>query len=100
MGWDRGENGVRYTSPMTGRQRLHALVDQLPDPEVSAAQRYLEFLRERPQDSLGAFLAQAPWDDEPLTEEDRIALEEGLEEAARGEVVDHEAVRRLALEVE
>ena len=85
---------------MDGRQALHALVDALPEPEVLAAQRYLEFLRERPQDPLRTLLESAPWDDEPLTKEDLVALREGLEEAARGEVVDHEEVERFALKDE
>jgi hypothetical protein len=32
---------------MPDRQQLHNLVDQLPEPEVAAAMRYLEFLSAR-----------------------------------------------------
>lgn len=40
-------------------------------------------------------LANAPEDDEPLTEEDERAIEEAREQVRRGEVLTHEEVRRL-----
>lgn len=43
------------------------------------------------------FLDEAPFDDEPVTEEDRAAIREGLAEEARGEVVSQEEVERLLL---
>jgi predicted transcriptional regulator len=44
------------------------------------------------------FLDEAPLDDEPVTEEDRAAIREGLAEKARGEVVSQEEAERLLLE--
>ena len=80
---------------MKNRRTLHALVDELPESELPAAQRFLEYLRRQPEESLRSMLAAAPLDDEPLTEEDLAAIREGLEEKARGDVVTHEEVRRL-----
>jgi hypothetical protein len=42
-------------------------------------------------------LNEAPLDDEPVTEEDRAAIREGLAEKARGEVVSQEEAERLLL---
>ena len=83
---------------MESRQALHALVDELPDDELGAAQRLLEHLREQGDDPLRSVLDAAPWDDEPLAEDDRAAIEEGLAERARGEVVSHEEVERILSE--
>jgi hypothetical protein len=51
-----------------------------------------------PRDPVLESLANAPEDDEPLTEEDERAIEEAREEVRRGEVLTHEEVRRLWLE--
>jgi hypothetical protein len=71
---------------MEERHALHALLDELPDDELVAAKRYLQYLRFRSKDSLRALLEEAPLDDEPVTEEDLAAVQEGFAEKARGEV--------------
>lgn len=80
---------------MEDRQTLHALVDEIPEAELPAARRFLEDLRRQPKGALRPILGAAPLDDEPLTEEDLAAIQEGLAEKARGEVVSHEELRRL-----
>ena len=80
------------------RRRLHRLVDELPDGEVHAAERYLEYLRDVPRDQLLRALANAPVDDEPLTEGDIAALAEADADVARGELVPWDEVRRDLLE--
>ena len=80
---------------MNARQALHALVDALPENELTAAQRFLEYLRQQGQDSLRSFLMRAPFDDEPLSEGDEAAINEARDEKARGEVVSQEEVERL-----
>jgi predicted transcriptional regulator len=82
---------------MVERQVLHVLVDDLPDDELAAAKRFLEFLRSRSKDPLRAFLDEAPLDDEPVTEEDLAAIREGFAEKARGDVVSQEEAERLLL---
>ncbi len=79
---------------MADRLSLHTLVDELPEAELPAAMRFLEYLR-RQADPLRSPLEAAPVDDEPVTEEDLAAIREGLAEKARGEVVSHEEVKRL-----
>jgi predicted transcriptional regulator len=82
---------------MKDRETLHTLVDDLPEAELSAARRFLEYLR-RQADPLRSILDAAPLDDEPVTDEDLAAIREGLAEKARGEVVSHEEVKRLVRE--
>ena len=79
---------------MSIRGVIHTLVDELPDGELAAAERYLEFLKDKGHDPLKALLASAPPDDEPVTEDDLTALREGLAEASRGDVISHDEVRR------
>lgn len=83
---------------MQDRQELHTLVDELPEPELAAARRFLEYLRQQPSDSLRVALDAAPLDDEPVTEDDLAAIREGFDEQARGETVSHEEVKRLLRE--
>lgn len=83
---------------MEDRQALHTLVDELPEPELPAARRLLESLRQHPEDPLRLVLSAAPLDDEPVTDEDLAAIREGLAEKARGETVSHEEVKRLLRE--
>jgi len=45
-------------------------------------------------DNLPSVLAEAPWDDEPETPAEALAVHEAYEGLARGEVVSHEELRR------
>jgi hypothetical protein len=78
-------------SPAT-RATLHALIDTLPDDELTEASRLLAALHE-PNPALRASLL-APLDDEPFTDEERKAVEAAEAAYARGEGVDGEDVRR------
>lgn len=85
---------------MSDRQTLHTLVDELPEPELLPAQRFLEYLRLQAVDPLRSVLYAAPLDDEPVTDGDLAAIREGLEEKARGDVVSHDEVKRLLRDAE
>lgn len=78
---------------MSTRDKLHRLVDELPESELAAAERFLHYLRATADPVLRALL-EAPLDDEPETEEERQAVQEAWEELARGEVRTLEEVRR------
>ena len=73
----------------TTRERLHAMLDELPDEQLDDAEAAIAALAVpfRP-------LAEAPEDDEPLTAEDLAAIAETRAELARGETVAGDAVRR------
>lgn len=80
---------------MTERERLHALIDTLPENEVHAALRFVEFLETEPSSRLWS-IEEAPLDDEPLTADEEQALAEAESDVAEGRVVSHmEARRRL-----
>jgi hypothetical protein len=76
----------------TTRERLHELLDELPDEllvDVEAAIVSLAAPPYRP-------LSEAPDDDEPLTADDLAAIREGREAYARGEyTTDDELKRRM-----
>ena len=76
------------------KTKLHALVDKLPECELeSVYQALLERLAEH--DPLLRVLLNAPEDDEPLSEEDRAAIDEAMESIARGEpAIPHEELMR------
>jgi len=83
----------------TTRDALHRLVDELPKRELSAARRYLEYLRNMGDPVLRAFL-EAPEDDEPETEEERVSADEAWQEYQRGEALSaDEAKRELDLDL-
>jgi hypothetical protein len=70
---------------MTTKERLHRLIDELPESELHAALRFLEYLRDLDEDPLLLALMQAPEDDEPDTPEERQASDEAWQEYLRGE---------------
>jgi len=86
-------NGPETDSLPVTRSQLHALVDTLPDTELTEAKRYLTGLSTVDDPPLRAALL-APIDDEPLTEEEIAAVEEAKEELARGEYLTMDAVKR------
>jgi hypothetical protein len=78
---------------MTGKDDLHRLVDELPEGELHAARRYLEFLKGLSEDPLLEALENAPWDDEPETPEEAAAVEEARKEYRKGKGRPWEEVR-------
>ena len=78
---------------MYTKDDLHRLIDQLPDNELLPAMRYLEYLRNMGDPVLKA-LIDAPEDDAPETDEERIAVTEAYDDLAEGKVVTLDDVRR------
>ena len=78
------------------RQHAHQLIDSLPEAQISGLVRFLESII----DPVSAALNNAPFDDEPETEEERLAVAEAREWLKRngGKGIPHEeAMRRLGL---
>jgi predicted transcriptional regulator len=75
------------------KERLHQLVDRVPDGEVHTAERFLEYLASAADPVMRA-LMNAPEMDEPLSDADREALEEGRRALEAGDVVSHEELRK------
>ncbi len=79
------------------RKRLHQLIDELPEDEIGAAERYLQSLC-ADDDPVIRAVRTAPVDDEPLTDEDRAAIDEGRSDIAAGRGIPHHRVlRKLGL---
>lgn len=78
---------------ITSRTKLHQLVDELPESEIAAAERFLAYLR-HVQDPVLRALLEAPEDDEPETEEERAAVAEAYKDLKAGRVVGHEQIKR------
>ena len=77
------------------RREIHHLVDALPERELSAAKRYLQFLQGVENDSLNAALMTAPWDDEPESPEEIEAIQEAYQDVEQGAVVDDDQLDSL-----
>ena len=82
------------------RETLHRLVNRLPDGELRAAQRYLEFLvaDRSDDDPLLRALDAAPEDDEELSAEEEARMSAAYDRFARGEgryLSNGEMARRL-----
>lgn len=71
---------------------LHRLVDSLPDDSVDAAGEWLR----RAHDPVIAKLDAAPWDDEPITDEELAALEAARLDPAPSIPVEELGTRRSA----
>ncbi|MDE3075534.1 MAG: hypothetical protein KGJ86_08900 [Chloroflexota bacterium] len=78
-----------------GREKLHRLIEELPEQEVQPAERFLEYLRNVGSDPVARAFMEAPVDDEPLTPEDERAIREAEDEIARGEGIPWEEARQL-----
>lgn len=81
---------------MTTREKLHDLIDQLPEEGLPAAERFLETLGSG-QDPVLSALLQAPEDDEPETPEEISATQEARARMAAGGGMRHEEARRRLL---
>jgi len=85
---------------MTRREMLHAIVDRLPEEELTTAARILIAL-DQPADDLQILLASAPLDDEPDDDDFDGGLTEARNEAQSGQTIPHaEVMRSLGIENE
>ena len=84
---------------MTTKERIHQLVDDLPESELETAKRVLEGLSALSlSNPVVEALANAPVDDESVSDEEAQAIEEGERDVEAGQVVSADQVRtRLGL---
>ena len=74
------------------RQEIKDLIDGLPVLELHAVKRFIQYIRDM-DDPLLRIMAEAPWDDEPVTEEDLEAIEESNRDIAAGRVISHQDLK-------
>jgi len=80
---------------MSTRERVHHLVDNLPDDDLEAIERYLVRLQDVAMDPVQrAFLRAATLTPENLSAEDEAAIDDALGE---DEELSHDDVRRMLL---
>ena len=77
------------------REDVHKLVDTLPERELPAAKRYLQFLQSVGQSAALESMATAPWDDEPETDEEIEAVREAYEDVKRDDLVSDQELDSL-----
>lgn len=76
------------------KEELYRLIDALPEKEIAAAKRFLEFLVIQPdEESWDEFLKNPPINDEPLSEDDLRDIEEGKKAISKGRVKSWEQVK-------
>lgn len=85
MNANQDETGLRI--------KLKELIDVLPEGDLYAVKRYVQFLHYL-DDPVAVSLAEAPLDDEPLTDEDIAAIKEAKEDMAAGRLISHEEMMR------
>ena len=73
------------------REPLYELIDRIPEEELPAAKRFLEYLLVNP--AYRAALTASP-DDEPVTEADAAAIARARNEVRLGKVVSHDEILR------
>jgi hypothetical protein len=77
---------------MTTRERLHRIVDELPEDELDAA---LKAIETRSDDPLIRRLEEAPAEDEEISAEEENAVQEARDELAQGApLVSHDEIKR------
>jgi hypothetical protein len=80
------------------KDELHRIIDSLTPEETIAARHYLKYLlsvASRKRQDIRQVLANAPYDDEPLTEEDIRDIEEARKDIENGETVSMDEVKRM-----
>jgi len=70
------------------KQHAHELIDRMAPGQVAAVVGLLEIML----DPLARTLASAPYDDEPVSEEEAREIEAAKASLARGEGIPHEEV--------
>jgi hypothetical protein len=70
------------------KQHAHELIDRMAPGQVSAVVSLLEIIL----DPLARTLARAPYDDEPVSQEEAREVEASKASLARGEGIPHEKV--------
>jgi hypothetical protein len=79
---------------MVTKERLHQLVETLPEAELDTAARVLEALGGIEPGTALYTAEDAPFDEEPEDEDEAALAAVALDELARGEFVTHAQVRR------
>ncbi|HEV2732107.1 MAG TPA: hypothetical protein VGV15_18920 [Terriglobales bacterium] len=75
-------------APRNAKQQAHELIERLAPSQISAVVHLLEVMT----DPVAHSLASAPFDDEPVTEEEAREIAAARASLDRGEGIPHESV--------
>ena len=78
---------------MQNKNRLAELIEQLPEGEMQAAVRYLEYLKDRGDPYL-KFLMSVPEEDEELTDEFQRELDRAWKDIDDGQVISSDQLKQ------
>ena len=79
------------------REELHRMIDNLPEQETLAVKRFIEFILSNAGKNLRTLsehLADPMYDDEPLTETEKKAIEDAEEDIKAGRTQSLEEVMK------
>jgi hypothetical protein len=79
------------------RDEVREFLDTMPEEELIATKRYIEFLQSGYADMLQWLLDTAPEDDEPTIPEEDAAAAEAWAEFERGEGISADEIKRTLL---
>jgi predicted transcriptional regulator len=80
---------------ITTREELHRLVDELLEETLNEAARALQGVRiPKRRPTVEEIFANAPVDDESLTDAEHAAIAEGRDDVAAGRLISNEEIRR------
>ena len=89
LGWGSPEIGKLFLmAPTNEKQQAHDLIERLAPTQISAVVHLLEVMI----DPVARSLANAPVDDEPISEEEMRAVEASREWLKNHETISHEEV--------
>ena len=75
------------------KRQIKELIDGMPPDELLVIKRFIQYVRDM-EDPFLRNLAEAPWDDEPLSDEDVAALAEAKADIKAGRLIPAEEVYR------
>ncbi len=75
------------------KSRLADLIEQLPEEEIHAAVRYLEYLKDRGDPYL-KYLLSVPEEEEELTDEFKRKLDEAREDIEAGRLISSDQLKQ------
>ena len=75
------------------KRQIKDLIDGMPPDELLVIKRFIQYVRDM-EDPFLQNLAEAPWDDEPLSDEDMAAIAEAKEDIKAGRLIPHEEIMR------
>ena len=80
------------------KRQIKDLIDGMPPEELLVIKRFIQYVRDM-EDPFLRNLAEAPWDDEPLTDEDLAAImeDENSDAGADGLIPAEELYREIGL---